>query len=66
MKLYVEGLTAGTGEKVIGWLDIVNGKAYVCEKIEAYGVKQTAITKITKFIGVRQATSVFFGEELLN
>ncbi len=66
MKLYVEGLEAGTGEKVIGWLEIVNGQAFVCEKTEAYSVKQTPITKITKFIGVRQAKSVFFGEELLD
>jgi hypothetical protein len=66
MKLYIEGIATVTGEKVIGWLEIVNGHAYVCEKTEAYGIKQTAITKMTKFIGVREATSVFFGEELLN
>ena len=66
MKLYIEGIATKTGEKVIGWLEIVNGQAFVCEKSEAYNVKQTPIDKITKFVGVREATSVFFGEELLN
>lgn len=66
MKLYIEGISSETGEKVIGWLKIINGKAFACEKSEAYGVKQTPIDKVTKFVGVREAVSVFFGEELLN
>lgn len=66
MKLYVEGIATVTGEKVIGWLEIINGQAYVCEKGDHYSVNQTPIDKVTKFVGVREATSVFFGEELLN
>lgn len=64
MKLYVEGLTAGTGVPVIGWLEIIAGQAFVCENDPVFGVKMTVITKVTKFLGVRDAESVFFGEKL--
>lgn len=64
MKLYVEGLAAGTGVPVIGWLEIIAGQAFVCEKDSVLGVKKYAITEITKFLGVREAESVFFGENL--
>ena len=64
MKLYVEGVTP-TGWKVIGWLEIINGQAFVCQKDDAtLGVKKYAIKEITKFLGVREAESVFFGEKL--
>ncbi len=64
MKLYVEGLATGTGVAVIGWLEIIAGKAFVCEKDSVLGVKKIAITEITKFLGVREMESVFFGEKL--
>lgn len=63
MKLYVEGITP-TGWKVIGWLEIINGQAFVCEKDSVLGVKKIAITEIVKFLGVREMESVFFGEKL--
>lgn len=63
MKLYVEGLAAETGVAVIGWLEIIAGQAFACENDPVLGVKKIAIMEITKFLGVREMESVFFGEK---
>lgn len=64
MKLYVEGVTAGTGWKVIGWLEIINGMAFVCQKDETLGVKKYAVSEVTRYIRMDGMEAVYFGAEI--
>lgn len=62
-KLYVEAYVMGTSDKVTGWLEVIDGIMFVCEKDPVYGVKRTVVSEIIRYIEAREEYT-FFGDEI--
>lgn len=59
MKLYVEGMTAGAGVKVTGWLEYIDRIPFICQRDSHCGVMLYAVTKITRYIECRDEEDFF-------